>query len=130
MAGVVNECIPFKRPGEDVTCTPSTAVTGKKFVAISGNKNADGTYTIAPPAAAGRVFGVAAYNAAIGAKVPVIRGTGEIVPVTCVANIAAFEEVMVDNTGAVTPLTGVGAVPVGFAVTGATSGGDAQISLY
>lgn len=128
---LVNECIPFKEPGARVTGTPSVAVIGKRFVAISGAKNADGTYTIAPPAAGGRVLGVASYDCPIGGKVTIIRQRNNVVPVTAgAANIAAFAEVEVDAQGRVVPLAAGRAV--GFLMTTgpAAIGGDAEVSLY
>lgn len=126
---IVNECIPYREPGARVTGTPTAPVTGKKFVAISGNLQADGTWSIAPPAAGGRVAGVATYDGAIGSKVPIIRGRGYVCPITSNAAIAAGAEVEVDATGAVGP-KGAG-VAVGYAVTAcAGAAQDARISLY
>lgn len=131
MAVLNNVCTPFKEPGWRLTSTPTANVTGKRFVAISGNKNANGTYSIAPPAAGGRVFGVAAHDQVIGKRVDVIRGPrGIIVPVTApAAAIAAGAEVEVDATGGVIPKAA--GVAVGYAVTASAGGGaDAEISLY
>lgn len=124
----MNDCIPFFRPGADLTGTPTAAVVGKRFVALSGNKQTDGTYSIAPAAAGGRVLGVAAWDGAIGSKVSVISGSGFIVPVTADGAIAAGAEVEVGTAGkAATKGTGVA---VGVCMTAVADGADAEIQLY
>lgn len=123
-----NECIPYKEPGTAPTGTATAAVTGKKAVAISGDLNADGTVSIAPPAAGGRIFGVAAYDAAIGGRVKVYRQPGIILPITAAAAITAGAQVQVDATGAVVPLAA--GVAIGTAVTGAADTEDAMIALF
>lgn len=126
----MNDCIPFFEPGDRVTGTPTAAVQGKRFVAISGNQQADGTYSIAPPVAGGRVLGLAAWDAGVGVKVTVIRGAGFIAPVVAGAdNMAAGAEVQVDATGAVVPVAAGRAV--GFLVTASGAAGtDASVSIY
>lgn len=121
----LNECNPFNRPGQDVTGHATAAVTGKRCVAISGDREG-GNIAVAHATAAGRIFGVAAFDAALDAKVPVIRGG--IVPILAGAAIAAFEEVEVGVAGRVIPLAA--GVAVGFAVTAAANDTDAQICLY
>jgi hypothetical protein len=72
---MANECTPLFRPGADVTCLTTGAVTGKTFVDISATRDAStGLIKVATATAAGLKFGVAAYDAASGARVPVIRG--------------------------------------------------------
>lgn len=123
-----NECIPFKETGTDVTGQASAAVTGKRFLAITGNIQADGSITVAHATAAGRICGVSKYDAASGAKVGVLRGSKMVVPVMAAGTIAAGAEVEVGTAGqAVTKSAGVA---VGYAETGATSGQDARICLY
>lgn len=124
----VNECIPYKEPAAHVTCTPSTAVTGKRGVAISGAPNADGSFTVAPPAAGSAIFGVAAWDAAIGDKVTVITQPGIIIPMTAAANIAVGAQVEVTNTGAVQTLDS--GVAIGTCLKAATTGNDAMIRLF
>lgn len=125
----LNECIPYKEPGAHITGTATAAVTGKRAVAISGDLQADGTASIAPPAAGGRILGVAAWDAAIGAQVTVIRTPGIILPMTSGAAIAAGAQVQVDATGRVVPLAA--GVAIGTAVTGVgAADNDAMISLF
>lgn len=130
---MANDLIPFKEPADRVTCTPSVAVKGKTFVVISGDRNADGTYTIAPAGANGKVFGVACWDAAIGEKVTVITiESGLIVPVIAGAALAANNSVVSDAAAeAAVAAGGAGTVQhaVGIVLTGAADGDDAQIHL-
>lgn len=127
---MANDCIPHFEPGDRITCTPTAAVSGKRFVAISGNQQADGTYSVSPPAAGGRVLGVAAWDAPIGGKVTVIKGAGYVLPVVLgAAGLAAGTEVQVDATGAVVALAAGRAV--GFLMTaGGAAGTDGTVCLY
>lgn len=128
---VTNEVIPFFEPGHRLTAFATAGVTGKKFCAISASRQTNGDFSIGPPAAGGRIFGLVAYDAAMGQRTEVIRGRSMICPVTSTgAGIAAFAEVEVDATGAV--LTKAAGVAVGYAVTAcpATAAAEAQIALY
>lgn len=117
-----NECIPLFEPGGHITGDASAAVTGKRFVKISGNaesapdalaSNADGgNIRVAHADAGGRAFGVAAHDAATNGKVTIIRGPGFVVPVYAAAAIAAFEEVKVGANGKATPASGAVAASV------------------
>lgn len=124
-----NECIPYHEPGQRLTGTPTTAVVGKRFVAISGNQQADGTWSIAPSAAGGRALGVASYDGAVGAKVPVVAGAGYIVPVTAGAALTAGQEVEADATARAIPLAAGRALGVVMTAQ-ATVNSDAKIRLY
>lgn len=125
---MANENVGVYEPGADLTCHATAAVTGKRFVAITGNRQADGNISVAHATAAGRAFGVSKYDAASGGKVGVMRGNSRVTFVTAGGNIAANAEVEVGSNGqAVTKSAGIA---VGFAVTAATSGNDAEISLY
>lgn len=124
---MANECIPFYEPGRRVTCHATAGVTGKRFVGISGNRQTDGSVSVAHATAAGAAFGVAAYDAATGEKVGVLRGSGFVVPVTAAATLTAGQRVEVGANGQAAVLAS--GIPVGIVVTGATSGTDAQIAL-
>jgi len=123
-----NECIPFKEPGKDVTAQATAAVTGKRFLAISGNILADGSLSVAHAGAGARVVGVSKYDAASGAKVGVIRGAKVVVPVECAANLTAGQEVESDAQGRAIVLAS--GKPAGYAETAATSGQAARICLF
>lgn len=125
----LNECIPFYEDGDDITGSCSAAVTGKRCVKISGDRAAaGGTVQVAHADAAGRIFGVAGYDGAIGEFIRVIRGSKMVVPILAGAAINAFQEVEVGANGTVVPIAAGRAI--GYAITGAANGADAQISLY
>jgi hypothetical protein len=115
-------------PGQTITGQATAAVTAKRFLAVSGSRAAGGNVSVAPATAAGRTCGVAGNDAAIGELVRVVRGNSRVVKVTASGAIAAGAEVEVGAAGqAVTKAAGVA---VGYAITAAASGADAEISLY
>lgn len=116
-------------PGADVTAVATAPVTARRFVAIAGDRTNGGNIAVKPATAgAGPVFGVAANDADTGQLVTVVRGGHRVVWVAAGGAITAGAEVEVAAGGkAVAKSTGV---PVGFAVTGADTNTDAQISLY
>jgi hypothetical protein len=124
---VANENAGVYEPGQDITGHCSAAVTGKRFLKISGNRS-DGNIAVAHADAAGRVCGVSAFDAAINKKVTVMRGNSRVTFVTAGGNIAAFAEVEVGANG--TAVTLAAGVAVGYAITAAVNGADAEISLY
>lgn len=137
--GAANECLPLYDPGATITAAVTAAVTGKRCVAISGgfqsgpglsNTGEGGNIQVAHAAAAGRIFGVAAYDQpTVGAKVPVERGAGKVLPITAGAAIAAGAEVEVGANGQV--VTKAAGIPVGVAVGAAAGAGvDCFVSLY
>jgi hypothetical protein len=124
---VANDNPGVYEPGQHVTGHTSAAVTGKRFLKISGNRS-DGNIAVAHADAAGRICGVSAYDAAIGKKVTVLRGNSRVVFVTAGGAIAAFAEVEVGANG--TAVTLAAGKAVGYAITGAADATDAEISLY
>ncbi|ORL83908.1 capsid cement protein [Prescottella equi] len=125
---MANENIGVYEPGQDISGRASTAITGKRFLKISGNRGAAGNIAIAHADAGGRVCGVSGRDAAAGKLVDVKRGKDRVTFVTAGGALAAFEEVEVGADGkAVKKASGVA---VGYAVTAAASGTDAEISLY
>ena len=115
-------------PGKDITGQATSTVTTRRFLLVSGNRTPGGNIAVAPATAAGRVCGVAGNDAAVGALVRVVRGNSRVVKVTADGAISAFAEVEVGTAGkAKTKTSGVA---VGYAVTGAADGVDAEISLY
>lgn len=129
---MANEAISFYEPGQNLTAVTSAAVTGKRFLAITGNRSTasatKGNVTVAHATAAGRVCGVSQSDAANGALVGVLRGNSRVVPVTASGAITAFQEVEVATGGKATAKAS--GVAVGYAITAAADGDDAQISLY
>jgi len=124
---MANECIPLYRPGQDITAVTTGAVTGKTFLDYSAAMTT-GLPSVNTATAAGKVCGVAAYDAASGSRVAVIRGKGQIVPVTAGGTIAALAEVEVGATGR--PVTFSAGVKVGRALTAGTSGNQMYVELY
>jgi hypothetical protein len=74
------------------------------------------------------VCGVAKYDAASGEIVGVARGNSRVTHVTADGAIAAFAEVEVGTTGKAKTKTA--GIAVGYALTAAADGADAEISLY
>jgi hypothetical protein len=126
---VANECTPLFRPGADITCLTTGAVVGCTFVDISAARDtATGLIKVVTATAAGLSFGVAAYDAASGARVPVIRGKGSIVPVQFGGTVAAGAEVEVGTAGkAVTIASGKAR---GRAIEAGANGVTSLIELY
>lgn len=122
---MANECIPLQEFGP-ITARATAAVTGKRFVDISGAANvATGVLPgVAHATAAGKSFGVSARDAASGTNLQVEHRPGSIVPVTCSAAITAGAEVEVATGGkAVTKTSGVAR---GLAIT-TTSAADTDV---
>jgi hypothetical protein len=125
---MANECVPFYRPGHDLTAVTTGAVVGKTFVDYSAAMTT-GLPSVNTATAAGKVAGVAAYDAASGARVAVIRGKGLILPMTCGAGgVTALAEVEVGAAGK--PVTFSAGVKVGRALSTAAAGADIKIELY
>ena len=134
---MANECIPLYRPGADITAVAGGAITGKTFVKVSAGLNpgnaVTGTsatlVTVVTNTAAGKAFGVATYDAASGARLPIICGPGRVVPVTSGAAVAAGAEVESDASGrAITLAAGK---PLGMALSASTGAGqDLFVRLY
>lgn len=123
---MANECTPLFSPGADVTCLTTGAVTGKTFVAISAAPDAYGQLKVATGTGAAAAFGVAARDAASGARV-LVKKAG-IVPVTAGGNITAGAEVEVGSGGkAVTLASGKA---VGMACSTGTNNNDVFVDLY
>lgn len=131
---MANEVRPFYEPGGAITGHPTTAVIGKRFVAISGDRQSSangGNVSIAPAGAGARIFGVASHDAAVGDKVTVLRIPGIVVPVVADGAIAANAEVTVGAAGKAKTLGAQTAVfVVGRVLTAAADGADAQVELY
>jgi predicted RecA/RadA family phage recombinase len=143
---MANDCIPVFESADRITAQASVAVTGKKFVAISGNKTSalvpsntataqigasdpteGGNYQVGPPSAGGAVLGVATWDAAIGEKVGVIMEG--VVPVTAGAGgVTAGQRLQVDATGGV--ITAAAGFVVGIALTTAAALADCEVKLF
>lgn len=134
-----NVATQFKETG-NVSFRASAAVTGKRFLAISGDRTGgpglstdlENLYRMAHAPAAGPTVGVAKYDVPINETGGVHGQPGMIVPVTAGAAIAAGQRVEVGANGQAVPLAVAPAtpgVPVGIAMSGVAIGADAQIKL-
>jgi hypothetical protein len=126
---VANECTPLFRPGADITCLTTGTVVGCTFVDISATRDTTtGLIKVVTATAAGLSFGVAAYDAASGARVPVIRGKGSIVPVLFGGAVTAGAEVEIATGGKAVVLAS--GKPRGRAVETGANGVVSFIELY
>lgn len=128
---MANECIPLYDPGAGLTCRTTAAVTGKRFVGVSGALVASsGTLIgVAHATAAAKALGVATRDADSGANVLVETRPGSVVPVTSSAAITAGVEVEVATGGKAVTLSSGKAV--GLAVsTAAGADTDVFVRLY
>lgn len=147
---MANDCIPFKEPGATFTAKASAAVTGKRFVVISGDRtggggggaegsttvgvglstDAENVYKVKTAGAKAAAVGVSGSDAAENAELKVYgRGHGTILPVTAGGAFAAGEEVEADAEGKAIKLAEGKAL--GQAMTKSPGAGkDAEILLY
>ncbi|WP_328856364.1 DUF2190 domain-containing protein [Williamsia herbipolensis] len=128
MSTVITTNVGVYAPGADVTAQAATPVVARTFVAIVADRPAGGNIQVGPAAAAGRTCGVARNDATAGGLTVLARGNSRVVRVTTSGAVAAFAEVQVGTGG--TAITKTSGVAVGYALTSAASGTDAEISLY
>jgi hypothetical protein len=131
---MVNDAIPFYEDGDELTGLATAAVTGKRFVSISGDRPASGeAASVAPSGAGDNALGVAMYDAAINKRVTVKTiESGNVMPVTASGAIAAGDSVVAGAAGVAVAAAGGAGTTVaclGIALTGAVDGADAQILL-
>lgn len=130
-----NECIPYKESGSAITFKATAAVTGKRFVAPSGNRTGGpglstdlaNVYQCAHAGAGAHAIGVSKYDVANGALGGAHASAGMIVPVTAGAALAAGQAVQSDANGQAIPLAA--GVKLGVCMNGAAGGADAEIRL-
>jgi hypothetical protein len=144
---MVNECIPTREAAytQKITVHADAALTGKTFCGPLTSQQSGGLgglasdplaandggnmRTAGPPSAGGKVGGVVGWDVPTAGKGPVIRGAGTFLPVTSGAAVAVGDELKVDASGRVLPIT-TGAYYVGKAhsVAGA-AGVDVLVEL-
>lgn len=124
---MANENVGVYEPGRDITGRASADVVGKRFLKISGDRSG-GNISVEHADAEGRVCGVSKYNATEGDIVGVARGNSRVTFVTADGALAAFGEVEVGTAGKAKAIDD--GVAVGYALTAAADGADAEISLY
>jgi hypothetical protein len=131
-----NECIPLYRGGvADLTGHTTAAVTGGTFVAISNDlqstpllnsTTSGGNIRVATATAGGQAFGVAAYDAASGKKVAIIR-KGNTVPMVADGAITAGNLIEVGTAGKAK--ANASGVVVGKAISTATNGAVVYVEI-
>jgi hypothetical protein len=122
---LANECVPYYSPDHCPTAKASAAVTGKRFVDITGGLSTDGNITCGPATAKGAALGVADKDTAEGKRFVVLRK--RVVPVTASGTIEAGEQVQVATGGKAVKFTD--GIAVGRAWAKATDGQDCKIAL-
>lgn len=123
--------VPFWDEAESLTCHASEAVTGKRFVSISGAR-VDGNPRVASlvGSATRKPFGVSGYTVPDESKVTVYTKPGLVMPVTAAVALTAGDPVYSTATGEATNVAPVaGALIAGTAVDDAAIGADAPIKL-
>jgi hypothetical protein len=133
---MANECIPLYRGGQpDLTGHTTAAVTGGRFLAISGNIQSGpglvtdangGNIQVAHAAAGAYSIGVAGYDAGSAKKVPILR-KGNVVPMIADGAITAGNGIEVGATGKAKALAS--GVRVGTAFTTAADGAIVYVEL-
>jgi hypothetical protein len=130
-----NECIPYFDNGDTFTARCSAAVSGKRFLSVSGprvsNAAGDSTegalFTVAMTGAGlGSCVGVSGYDAPSGGDVTVFHEPSIVVPVKAGASITAGQLVKSDATGQAIPQGGTGVV-LGIALDTVASGADCPL---
>lgn len=138
---MANDLVRVREPGQDLPCQVTAAVTGKRFVRISGaraNKfnvlgsDASGNnHKVAQSAAGGHAVGVSKYDqATVGGKLGV--ACAGIVTVTAGAGLTAGQYVMSDATGQAVPWVTAASEAnqkLGIATDDCLSGADAEVML-
>lgn len=124
---MANEMHDVYDPGRDITGRATANVTGKRFVKITGNRSG-GNIAVAHCADGDRSCGVSKYDAVNGDIVGLARGKDRVVRVTAGANLAAGQEVQAGAAGVA--IVAAAGAKLGYAITAAANGADAEISLY
>lgn len=125
-----NVCVPFFKPGQDVTGYLTANIGGKTCVATTGTLSRGGQPRIVTATAGAAIFGVLGHDGVTGEYIHV--NVGGIVPIKTGQDVVTGTEVMVGTGGTVVPYTQTPATnrPVGYVVAGATSGNAAAVKLY
>lgn len=100
----MGDYVPIHSPGHEVTMTASAAITGGQTLANSG------VNTVAPAitASAKKYVGVAAHDAANGAKVTVLTGVGQVHESTAAGAITAGDLIIVGAVAGTVATIGAG----------------------
>jgi len=121
---MANDCFPLFDAGAKPTCHCEAAVTGKRFVEVSGPM-VNGLIQISHATAAGTVFGVAFRDTAIAGTCGVY--TDGIVPVTAGGAFSAGQLLEVGADGKAVVLAA--GIPVAKAMSDGVNNADAFVQL-
>lgn len=135
MRDLANDVQVLYEPGGFPTCMATTAVRGKRFVTLSGNRTAGpglnedvtgGIYRVKECDAAGQwAVGVAKMDGDINKPVGIIAKPGIIIPVTAGGAIAAGAEVMSDSQGRAVAVSAAAAAVAASLATGVVANNNA-----
>ena len=121
----INDCVPFFKPGQDVTGNLSVSMPAKHCVrSVSGGRG--GLTHIGRPGAGEAILGVLGRDGILGENRHVL--VGGIVPIVTSADVKAGDQLEVTATGTVIPRTT--GIAVGYATADAASGGAVPTKLY
>jgi hypothetical protein len=139
-----NPVVPLREPGERPTAAVTAAVTGGRFVKISGNYQGGPLLDLSTPTspltggnlpqiaqcvAGDKAYGVSGHDGpTAGDVIPVLQGPGMVVPMTAGAAITAGQEVQSDANGNPIPLAA--GKSNGMAESGAGNGATVYVRLY
>jgi hypothetical protein len=115
-----NSLIPIFEEGDWVTGTATADVVGRQLVKISGDKQADGTYSFAPAGAGDVAIGIAGFSAKSGKRVTVamIDAVDSIMPLLASAAVAAGDHLKPAAAGQVVTTTTGGDKCIAIALAG------------
>jgi hypothetical protein len=125
MTATDNEIVVLYEPADRLTAYPDVAVVGRRAVKINASKASGANVHVVPCTAAAKPLGIAAYDAAIGETVTVVRMG--VVSVDAGATVTAGQEVEIDATGRVITLASGKAI--GLALNDATVGVICYVAL-
>lgn len=125
-----NPAVPFWDEGNTFTARASAAITGKRFVSISGARVDDlPRVNHAVGSATRRAVGVSGYNAANGANVTVYAAPGLIMPVTTSEAVTAGDLLYSAADGTAVKTAPANAPAVAVAMDDAANGADVPAKL-
>lgn len=122
-----NAAVPFWDEGNTLTASASAAVTGKRFVKVSGPRVGE-QVRVAHADAGSNALGVSGFDAPVDGLVTVYSAPGLVMPVTTSAAVSAGDDVEITAGGKCAPVAA--GVAVGMALDDAANGADALVKLY
>lgn len=127
----LNPAVPFWDEANTITCHAEAAVTGKRFVTVSGPR-VDGRPQVShvAGAVAGKPLGVSAYDVPADTAVSVYSSPGLVMPVRAAVALVAGQPVYSTADGSATNVAPVvGALIAGTVLDDAAIDDDAVVKL-